>query len=72
MRLVEVLVDLGTGIAIAGTAIPAAAVIMTAIKVQGYKATQKADGGITCPMHSGMAAMVDEIRKDVKELLSRR
>lgn len=69
--------DMATALAIAGLAVPTAAVLITAIKTRpNGKRAQNGNG--TCPLHPVVEAYVkdlwtaiDEIRQDIKELLKR-
>jgi len=57
--------DLGTGIMIAGLAIPTAAVTITAIKVR----SNGNGNGKVCSLHDTLVEDIREIKKDVKELI---
>jgi hypothetical protein len=57
--------DLGTGIAIVGIALPMAAVTITAIKSR----TNGNGNGKVCSLHDTLVEDIREIKKDVKELI---
>ena len=71
--------EIGAGIGVAGLAVSAAAVVITAIKV---KATDKQDSnsnaGKSCPLHSGIEATLaylknsmDTVQEDIKDILQK-
>lgn len=57
--------DLGTGIAIVGIAIPTAAVTITAIKSR----SNGNGNGKVCSLHGTLVEDIREIKDDVKELI---
>lgn len=66
------------GIGVAGVAISAGAVIITAIKARSSNGNGNGNGK-PCPLHSGIEATLkyltdgmDEVKEDIKELLRKR
>lgn len=58
--------DLGTGIMIAGVAVPTAAVVITALK------TRNGNGnGKPCPLHSGIDATLDFLKDGMDRIESK-
>ncbi|MFH1409109.1 MAG: hypothetical protein ABIH34_04335 [Nanoarchaeota archaeon] len=58
------MMDLGSGVALAGVSISAAAVAITAIRVFNTKRNGKEGNSFPCKEHSGLVEGINSIRKN--------